>query len=89
MQHAHRLLTAVFLLLGATAADAQVHLHGRVIEDALEQPIVNATVVLQDARGRRLARRITDESGRFSFVVSGNSAVRLQHSPIDKGEAVG
>lgn len=82
MQYTHRLLAAIFLLLWATVADAQVHLHGRVIEDASEQPIVNATVVLQDARGRRLARQITDELGQFSFVVSGNGPVRLQAERI-------
>lgn len=78
MQYTRHILAAVLLLLSAVAADVQVHLHGRVIEDTSEQPIVNATVVLQDARGRRLARQITDETGRFSFAVRGSGPVRLQ-----------
>lgn len=84
MQYTHRFLslTAVFLLLSAVAAEAQVHLHGRVIEDGSERPIANATVVLQDSRGRGLARRITDESGQFSFLVSGSGPVRLRAERI-------
>lgn len=82
MQYTHRLLAAVFLFLCATAADAQVHLHGRVIEDGSEQPIVNAAVVLQDGYGRRLARQITDETGRFSFAVRGSGPVRLRAERI-------
>ncbi len=82
MQVIHRLLATAFLLLGATAADAQVHLHGRVIEDTSEQPIVGATVILQNAQGHRLARQITDEAGEFSFVVRGSGPIRLHAERI-------
>ncbi|HEX5521110.1 MAG TPA: hypothetical protein VFX29_05410, partial [Longimicrobiaceae bacterium] len=55
-----RLLAVGLLLLGAAAAaEAQVHLYGRVIEDASAQPIAGADVVLHDARGRVVASRTT------------------------------
>jgi hypothetical protein len=77
-----RLLATAGLLLGAATADAQVQLSGRVIEDSSGEPIVDATVVLQDSRGRRLAQQSTDETGFFSFVVSSAGSVRLQAERI-------
>lgn len=74
-----RLLAVGLLLLGAAAAaEAQVHLYGRVIEDASEQPIAGADVVLQDARGRVVASRTTDELGQFRFLVEQTGPVRLR-----------
>lgn len=82
MQAFCRLIGAGLLLLCATVADAQVHLFGRVIENTTEQPVIGATVVLQDGRGRRLAQRITDEEGQFSFVVGEKGPVGLQAQRI-------
>lgn len=76
MQFSH-LLAITALILCAAAADAQVHLHGRVIEDVSEQPIAGATVLLQDARGRSLAQKVTDDSGEFSFLTGRSGPVRL------------
>lgn len=72
------LAAAGLLLAAAPAADAQVQLQGRVIDDAGEQPIGGADVLLQDARGRRLAQQITDEAGEFLFEVDGKRPVRLR-----------
>lgn len=83
MKFPHRsLLTAAFLVLCATIADAQVHLYGRVIEDGSQQAIAGATVELQTTRGRRIARQVTNDDGEFRFVVTGSSPVRLQAERI-------
>jgi hypothetical protein len=77
MQRAATILVAGLLLACVTAVDAQVHLHGRVIDDASEEPIAGATVTLVDTRGRRLDRRVTDGSGGFHFEIDRGRNVRL------------
>jgi hypothetical protein len=72
-----RCLLAGLLLLGATGAEAQVRLHGRVIDDASSEAVAGASVVMQDARGRAVARQLTDELGQFSFTAQGAGPVRL------------
>jgi len=73
-------LAAVFLVLGAAHAGAQVHLHGRVIEDASGDAIGGATVSLHDGRGRRIGRATTDDLGQFRFdVQSGPVTLRTEH----------
>lgn len=71
-------LSTALLLACASAAEAQVRVHGRVIEDATERPIAGATVDLEDPRGRRLARNITDGLGFFSFEVGRRDAAQLR-----------
>lgn len=65
-----------------TPAEAQVRLHGRVITEAGSAPIADARVVLTSLRGRRLQERVTDENGRFTFVVYRESAVQLEASRL-------
>jgi hypothetical protein len=72
------LATALFLAGSTLVADAQVHLHGRVIDDTSEEPIAGAVVDLINAHGFRLQRRITDEWGQFSFSARGSGPVRLR-----------
>jgi hypothetical protein len=76
------LFAVVPVALGATAGHAQVYLNGRVLEDASEQPVAEATVILQDGRGRDLQRQITDAEGNFVFVVTGKGPVRLRAERI-------
>jgi hypothetical protein len=83
MQSSYRcLLVAFLLLLCAPPGAAQVQLHGRVIDDQSEEPISGATVVLQEARGRTLARQVTDQMGQFSFVTRAGGPIRLQAERI-------
>lgn len=71
------LLLAACLATGAVAAEAQVQLHGRVIEDASSEPVAGATVLLQDAGGRTIARQTSDPLGLFHFPVGHGGSVRL------------
>jgi hypothetical protein len=81
MRFIHAPLAAALALLPA-AASAQVYLHGTVVEDATGVPVVNATVVLQDSRGREMQRQIADDAGHFAFAVVGMDAVRLRAERI-------
>jgi hypothetical protein len=74
----HRLLGAVPFVLCASGVNAQVYLHGRVLEDASGLPVAEATVILQDERGRDLQRQVADDDGGFAFAVTGNGPVRLR-----------
>jgi hypothetical protein len=82
MRLAHLIAVALPLALIPAAAGAQVHLHGRVVENASGQPVAAATVVMQDGRGRDLQRQVTDEDGNFAFVAVGMDAVRLRAERI-------
>jgi hypothetical protein len=82
MQYIARLLAAALFFAGVATADAQVQLSGRVIDDVSGQPIVEAAVELQDARGRRLAQHTTDDTGFFRFVIKAAGPVRLQADRI-------
>jgi hypothetical protein len=74
----HHLAVVALLVPLATPAEGQVHLQGRVIDHVHEEPVGGATVVLQDERGRALARSLTDEAGHFVFVVGSNGPIRLR-----------
>lgn len=50
---------------GRTRADTVVALVGRVLDDATQGPVPEATVVLRDSTGRALASQVTDDDGRF------------------------
>jgi hypothetical protein len=82
MRLSHLLAVVLALSLAPAAASAQVHLHGRVVEDASGRPITGATVVLQDLRGRDTQRQVTDAAGSFAFVVVDMDAVRLRAEGI-------
>jgi hypothetical protein len=66
----------------AAQQEPAVQLQGRVIDDVTLDPIKGATVVLFDSYGVRLARRVTDEHGAFSFEVADRAAARLRAGRI-------
>lgn len=69
---------------GATAAplaaqDAdEVVLQGTVVEARTHQPVPDATVLVMDSHGVRVAREATDGDGRFAAEVRRRAAVRLR-----------
>jgi hypothetical protein len=72
------LLFAAALLVGTTAAEAQLELHGRVIDDASGEPVAGAAVTLLNTRGRAMARYVANDSGIFSFTVERPQAMRFR-----------
>jgi microcystin degradation protein MlrC len=66
----------------AAQQEPAVQLQGRVIDDVTLDPVKGATVVLFDSYGVRLARRVTDEHGAFSFEVADRAAARLRAGRI-------
>jgi hypothetical protein len=77
MRSFRSLLCCSLLLCGAASADAQVNILGRVIEDASQLPVAGVNVQLQTDRGRTLERGVTDAMGRFHFVSTTTTPVRI------------
>jgi hypothetical protein len=59
------LLAAAQPVGGRTHADTAAALVGRVLDDATDGPVAEATVVLRDTTGRAVASQVTDDDGRF------------------------
>jgi len=88
------LTTLLVLVVGGPGTDeltAQqpppVNIQGRVVDDATMDPVPEATVILLDSYGSRLARRVTDQDGVFSFEVHNRAAARLRVGRIGYREA--
>jgi Carboxypeptidase regulatory-like domain/TonB-dependent Receptor Plug Domain len=82
MRSIRRPIAAISFFLCVPAAEAQMRLDGRVIDNESEQPIPSVSVLLQDARGRRLGEQLADELGQFSFLVKHAGPVRLRADRI-------
>jgi hypothetical protein len=76
MRSALSLVLLVTLALAAPTA-GQVHIVGRVIDDATERPLGDAQVTVRTTDGRFLARMETEPTGAFEFKVDRVSAVRI------------
>jgi hypothetical protein len=78
MRPAHRLSSAL-LLICVGSLDAQTPVQGRVVDDVSVHAVAGATVILEDAAGRHLARQVTGSDGRFSFLsgAPGGFAIRV------------
>ncbi len=78
-------LATLLLMAAGPATDALtaqdrtvVEVQGRVVDARTADSIPGATVLIMDSYGDRIARRITDEAGRFSVEVHRRSAIRLR-----------
>jgi len=73
-------------VLAASEISAQepltVEVQGRVIDDASGASIEGADILMMDAFGNRMARRTSDEHGRFAFPVRRVSAVQFRASRV-------
>ncbi len=78
MHCTRQLLTVAVLSLLATGAEAQVRLHGRVVDAVTSQPIAGAMVFLESSTGIGLAHRTTDEEGRFGFLARGSGPFQVR-----------
>lgn len=67
---------------GAATLEAQVIVHGRVVEDESEAPISAADVVLVGPEGELLQATVADEEGSFRFEPVSLGAVRLEVSRL-------
>lgn len=79
---------ALLLLLCAPSLSAQVQLHGRVIDNVSLQPVPAATVILQNANGRKLEQQTSNEAGAFVFQFTKESNVRLRVDHIGYPQAL-
>jgi len=70
-------LIALLLLTALPASGQQVRVAGRVVDEESEQPLPTATVIARRADGTFLRSLVTDSLGRFEFIVTRTSAVRL------------
>lgn len=75
-------LATGLLLLSAGGLDAQVTVHGRVLEDETEAAIPAAGVILTAPDGRLLQEVVTDGDGFFRFDPVTREAVRLEVSRL-------
>ncbi|CAN5822347.1 hypothetical protein BH23GEM6_BH23GEM6_09020 [soil metagenome] len=78
MHHTRQLLTLAVLSLLTTGAEAQVRLHGHVVDAVTSQPIAGAMVFLESSSGSGIARRTTGADGRFTFLARGAGPFQLR-----------
>lgn len=79
MRYVGRLLFGTLVLLLAVAPTAaQVRVEGRVIANDTGEPLVGADVTARSTTGRFLRHAITDQDGRFEFIIQRTIAVELR-----------
>lgn len=76
---------------GVVRANAQlpppVQVYGQVIDDSTGDAIAAADVLILDAFGERMARRVTDEFGRFDVEVRRGPGIRVRAGRVGYREA--
>jgi hypothetical protein len=87
MQSLPRLCALILFGLLASGADAQVLLHGRVVDFSSAEPVIGANIVLETSAGTVLSRRITDDTGSFSFIARGPGPFHLRVDRIGYQQA--
>lgn len=75
-------LALVALSATAQSADAQVSVHGRVLDDDTGAPVPTAAVIVTDPDGRSLQEAVSDSGGFFRFEPIDRRSVRLEVSRI-------
>ncbi len=66
------------ILVAASAAAAQVHVVGRVVENETSDPIVGVDITVRGPAGGYLGHRVTDENGAFQYEASRISGIKLR-----------
>jgi len=82
------LLALVIIVLLPTGAESQVRLHGSVVDATTSQPIAGAMVFLESSRGSGIARRTTDEAGRFTFLARGAGPFQLRADRLGYSQTI-